>query len=289
MPELVYTLCSWTNEQQDEWQRLTPEARLRRVAFRQSCLPATTPVVTIALTVEDARRRRAQVSAFTLASACVVAFLAPQPYVALARDFLEVCGPVQFPLSDNKEDPLPRNPVRVAKKGKALETWRVNGLSEVVQFFENAFLSEDLHSAGDILHCLTAAARTAQLANQAYARLGEPSSLPMDSDSPLPDQHVTAQPIPQTAQPSELEPMPFFDYKTMDPSLYDHLNSSTSRAKFIMMVVCYFEYLRSNPEDLPTWNNKIALEYAQVFLHMVNNDVAWPLVHHAVGEFRSVG
>jgi hypothetical protein len=83
---------------------------------------------------------------------------------------------------------------------------------------------------------------------------------------------------------------PEFDAERIDErSQYEDLNTVRGRASFIVLVVDYMTYLKSDParradRDGPT---EMEMKTAGKFLDMINHDRAWPYARQAVQEFRA--
>ncbi|EXJ62450.1 hypothetical protein A1O7_02885 [Cladophialophora yegresii CBS 114405] len=67
-----------------------------------------------------------------------------------------------------------------------------------------------------------------------------------------------------------------------DLSRFDDLNTERGRAWFIILVVDYIRYLKSDPASQADWDELKEKETASKFLGMVNNDRAWPFARQVI-------
>ncbi|ETI26608.1 hypothetical protein G647_10422 [Cladophialophora carrionii CBS 160.54] len=71
-----------------------------------------------------------------------------------------------------------------------------------------------------------------------------------------------------------------------DLSSYDDLNTVRGRALFVVLVVDYMRYLKSDPATRPDWSEATEMETATKFLAMINNDQAWPFAQQVIRDFQ---
>ncbi|EXJ67092.1 uncharacterized protein A1O5_09738 [Cladophialophora psammophila CBS 110553] len=72
-----------------------------------------------------------------------------------------------------------------------------------------------------------------------------------------------------------------------DLSTYEGLNTARGRARFIVLVVDYMTYLKSDPAARPDWDETEGRQTASAFLKLINNDRAWPFARQVVRDFQS--
>lgn len=76
-----------------------------------------------------------------------------------------------------------------------------------------------------------------------------------------------------------------FDDTRLDDT-WNGLHTPADRMAFSVVVMAYMDYVRSDPQKQPEWDEVKGQEVAMKFVALINNDRGWPIARQFVPEFQ---